>query len=597
MHLHWMSLEKKKGCELMKNKVPMCQDGTYGYGYLDDCGDVEGYVPCGRDFELVSVSHNIDTNEYYLTFQFEYMGEEHEITMTRNEAFDVNKLKAYASNGLDVNASNIRQAISVIALKENEYMKANYALEMCHSKLGWKDCIVDGVKVRVFFGEKGAKVKPSKYAPRQLDVSCKGTSKEWLEFVRANIVGNIGLEFMLSTAFASPLLAYLKPDIDCENFIVHLVGDSSTGKTTSVQLAISVFGNPVTDNLEIGNWEIGENKLISTWSATMNSLIARLMGVNGMLLGIEEMSMVDMQDMSSVVYKIASGVDKDRLTRDGEMKKRRSGTYIVVSTGEASLLGKCNHNIGLRVRVLEFSKRQWTQSANQSEMIKNFVLQHYGCVGMLYANRLVQYVETYGRQKLLDKYETMRQMYCERCTDNARKERMSSRYGLILLGAYLAKKLLKLDFDVDAICDFIINNENTSTDNVLNEYNDVYDKLISWVFANYNKFIQKGVAGIQRSEKVGRIEKVKGGLVELPDGRVAKMEVAIRVEYFRKFVKNVGYEDERMVLEWLKGKGLLNHEADRLTRHRKLVAVPELVYVVYIAEEKDEEIDAEPDEE
>ena len=82
-----------------------------------------------------------------------------------------------------------------------------------------------------------------------------GTLKAWQGMARL-AVGNSRLVFLLSTAFAGPLLQL----VGVEGGGVHLVGSSTVGKTTGLKVAGSVWGGG------------GLNGYIRTWRATDNAL-------------------------------------------------------------------------------------------------------------------------------------------------------------------------------------------------------------------------------------------------------------------------------------------------------------------------------------
>ena len=62
--------------------------------------------------------------------------------------------------------------------------------------------------------------------------------------INNHILGNPELEFALSSGLSSILLGYIGEDLGLESNIIHLVGNSTTGKSTALKLAISSFGYP-----------------------------------------------------------------------------------------------------------------------------------------------------------------------------------------------------------------------------------------------------------------------------------------------------------------------------------------------------------------
>lgn len=80
-----------------------------------------------------------------------------------------------------------------------------------------------------------------------------GSLEDWQKRIAARCIGNSRLIFSLSAAFAGPLLGICHE----ENGGFHLRGASSTGKTTSLYVAASIFGG---------------KDYIQRWRATANGL-------------------------------------------------------------------------------------------------------------------------------------------------------------------------------------------------------------------------------------------------------------------------------------------------------------------------------------
>ena len=225
--------------------------------------------------------------------------------------------------------------------------------------------------------------------------------------------------FVIAAGFASILLAVLKEYIDVDNFIIHLFGFSSSGKTTALYLATSIFGSP---DVRCGNG------LVSSWNGTKNALLRRLMNVNGVMLGLDEFSMSSERNVTSLVYTISEGKERERLSRDAKLLNCLSGTYIVMSTGECSIYSKTNGNLGLTVRILEMQDIAWTESAEQSENIKRFVKSNYGHGAVEFGKKLSEWLVDNSLDALFERYEDWRSYYCAMCTFKARMERMGGRY-------------------------------------------------------------------------------------------------------------------------------------------------------------------------
>ena len=544
------------------------------YGIRETTNNGTMFIPFGRDFCLSAISYNLDDAEYYLTLEFDYMGQNNSITIPKRDAADVKMLLPYSGKGLDISTDSAKVAVEIIRLKENLYYDNGYSLSYVHRKLGWKDYKDGDDTHRLFFGKYGNKFVASTYHPETFDIEPKGTLEDWTEFVNTNLADDVRIQFVLSVSFAAILRGYLDGKCDCDNFLIGLIGSSSSGKSTMLALMISVFGNP----------NIGARTLTATWNSTQNALQKRLLFANGYLHGLDELSLAGSRDMTATVYAIATGVEKGALSKERNLNPCDQSAYLVAFTGEHSLFEHTNQNAGLYMRVLEFMLDSWTSSANEAEDIKKFAGENHGTAAPAFADKLTLYVKKYGLGEVLEDYEKCRKLYENKSTREFGKERISSRYGLILLGAYFAKKLLKLKFDVKKIRDFIIECEGSADEETSDRYKACYERIISWAFRNKQHFVRGSNSTATYKEVYGKItaKRVAEAVNGIPTGKeFMEGEIAIIKDCFKKiYVDELGFESPKVITKWMKSNGYLDCEGDRQTRKRMVDGMLQKVYAV-----------------
>jgi putative DNA primase/helicase len=145
-----------------------------------------------------------------------------------------------------------------------------------------------------------------------------GTLEDWQNRIAALCIGNSRLIFSLSAAFAGPLLGICHE----ENGGFHLRGASSTGKTTSLYVAASLFGG---------------KDYIQRWRATANGLEATAKMYNDLLLLLDEMGEISPKDAGEVAYMLGNGTGKARADRSGGARDKAKFRCLFLSTGEISL--------------------------------------------------------------------------------------------------------------------------------------------------------------------------------------------------------------------------------------------------------------------
>jgi uncharacterized protein (DUF927 family) len=151
------------------------------------------------------------------------------------------------------------------------------------------------------------------------DLNKKGTFSAWKTMVQQHVLGQIALEVAV--------LIGLSPVISCEwgarNLVYHFMGDSTTGKTTSAILAVSVAGcpNPMETRKGLGADGKQLRSLMSSWKGTSNALIGKLDGLDGTLMVFDELSKVENTEvLTSTLYTISDGAGKDRMMSPTEMQ-------------------------------------------------------------------------------------------------------------------------------------------------------------------------------------------------------------------------------------------------------------------------------------
>ncbi len=146
----------------------------------------------------------------------------------------------------------------------------------------------------------------------------KRDADEWRDRVGQLCVGNSRLVFAVASAFAGPLL---RP-AGMESGGFHLRGDSSSGKTTALRLAASVYGGP---------------SFMQRWRTTDNALEAIAAQHCDSLLILDELAQVEGKVAGECAYMLANEQSKARATRNGAAWARLSWRLLFLSAGELGL--------------------------------------------------------------------------------------------------------------------------------------------------------------------------------------------------------------------------------------------------------------------
>lgn len=145
-----------------------------------------------------------------------------------------------------------------------------------------------------------------------------GTLADWQRHIAAYCVGNARLVLAVACGFAAILLH----PAGAESGGLHLVGESSTGKTTALKVAASVFGAP---------------DYLQRWRATTNGIESLAALRSDTLLVLDELAQVDPKEAGEIAYMLANGSGKARAGKNGAARSRQEWRLLFLSAGEVGL--------------------------------------------------------------------------------------------------------------------------------------------------------------------------------------------------------------------------------------------------------------------
>lgn len=243
-------------------------------------------VKIADPMSIKSIQQNIDEGTYKAIIKYKSFSGIKEITMPREDYLNKNNLIKYQSKGLDITHENIALLTQYFNEKEREAEIKNI-----HTKLGFYN--YEGKIIYKLYECIGIS---SKYEGIY-DVKPIGSKDEYIDMLNQEVIGNTALEFIVLVALSAVLLGYIGEDLGLDSIIFHLVGNSTTGKSTALKLAISLFGYP----------DVKRNGLFGTYNGTNNALIKKLTGLKGVPFALDEISMSYTQNFTNFIYAISNG--------------------------------------------------------------------------------------------------------------------------------------------------------------------------------------------------------------------------------------------------------------------------------------------------
>lgn len=268
-----------------------------------------------------------------------------------------------------------------------------------------------------------------------------GTLDGWRE-IPGLCAGNSRLVFALCLAFAGPLLRLSGMEGGGFSF----EGGSSSGKTTALQVAASVWGGP---------------EHVRSWRTTDNALEGVAALHNDNVLILDEVGQVGAAALSEAAYMLANGQSKGRAARDGTPRALLTWRLLFLSSGELGLADKLAEN-GLKSRGgqevrfvgLPVDKAMLTDfhglpdAGAVADRLKMLCAEHYGHAGRAFLQWLCAHREETGK----DIQASIPLIVDSICPPDATEQvrRVAKRFALVLAGGLAAQRagLLPPDMEI-----------------------------------------------------------------------------------------------------------------------------------------------------
>ncbi|MDM9596960.1 MULTISPECIES: DUF927 domain-containing protein [Pseudomonas] len=259
--------------------------------------------------------------------------------------------------------------------------------------------------------------------------SVRGSLDGWKAEVAAKCEGNPVLTLAIGCALAGPLLSL----VGVLGGGVHLVGDSSSGKSLAQLIGSSVWGDP--------------GIFAASWDMTKGGLEIEASSRNDTMLPLDEIKRADPKRVQEMAYSLANGQGKGTMTRDREARGKLSWRLLALSSGERSLSehaaisGNAAH-AGAELRMVDvnagtrthraFDELHGLEGADFHRQLTVAVGANHGHIGPTFVERLLA---SDDRPGLLEDFAGIRAQFVE---DNAQAGRVADRFAVIALAGEMA---------------------------------------------------------------------------------------------------------------------------------------------------------------
>lgn len=486
---------------------------------------------------------DIDTEQESVELAYKEEGQWKTRVVSRNTIANPNTLLKLASFGIEV-AGETNHALSAYLHSLLTKNKDDIPLVKGCSRAGWTNNDFNNFIPYVFDDiETTEKVYCSSEENKQI-LNCieqKGDYQKWLNMCKEIRSKGTMARIILASSFASPLL----PIVEALGFVTHLYGDSGSGKSLSLMLGMSIWGNPA------------QGKLFSSINNTLFSMELKMFALQNVPFAGDELQNLLMKERNydSLVYMISNGVGRGRGNKELEIVHNKTWKLAALTTGEDAII-KDNSHSGASARVLEVYANEDLFPDMDGRKIAQLLTQNYGYAGKEFIRNIIKT----GKEEI-------NRLYDIEYNELKKKENLNIKqinvFALVLLADKLANKWIFKD-------DQILDAEELIKLKVIKDKEDVdvsekaFEYILGIFSVNKNKFCRGDIPANSYYEVWGEI---------LTDGWVINKQI------LKRELERGGYSLTEVLRGWTR-KGYIKMYGDRPHYHSKKFCA-NVVKIVY----------------
>ena len=387
------------------------------------------------NLKQTGVGYDKRTQTVYRRFQFtDYLGNEVELLFAAGKHKDrEGELIRQLENAGCLLPLNRKEIAAIIASLDEQTTTDNFNVV---SQFGWLDDEAVFCTPLEVYGSPSVSLETD-FSEITADHTFgrKGKLKLWRQLIARMAFGNRVMTFALAAAFAGPLL---KP-LNVESGGFQLWGDSSTGKTTCLRAAMSVWA---------GN--------VVTWNMTINALDQLGSAYSDLLLPLDEVGAAPggIKQVLDTTYRLCGNGAKRRFTDTNSLRTNRSWFMSTAEKPSTELAQRegvdCDPGQLIRLTDIHadggksmgaFENLHSARSPGEfSDRIKAAAQEQYGTAGHAYLKKLIRDMAANhnGLRAWLERRMAFYQQHAPQLGLGGFHERISKRFALVYAAGALA---------------------------------------------------------------------------------------------------------------------------------------------------------------
>lgn len=305
---------------------------------------------------------NIETGEEQITITFKRDGYWTEITVPKIDIVTSRAITNLARFGVQVNSENARLLVKYLADVEM-YNADTIDIQHSTSKLGWHGNVFVPYDLSIVFD--------GEYRFKTLfqSIQEQGEYFKWITLAKQlRSCGRLEPRIALAASFSSVLIQPL----DALPFIVDFYGQTGGGKTVTINIAASVWGNPA-PGAYVGNFR--------STDASLETRADMLNNFPMILDDSKNASQYIRDNYETLIYNLCSGKGKGRSNKDLGAAKENTWSNVTICNGE-NPISEFADSGGAINRIIEIECCEDIYE-NPAE-INSAIMKNYGFAGRVF---------------------------------------------------------------------------------------------------------------------------------------------------------------------------------------------------------------------
>ena len=428
-------------------------DAGVSIAEITKSGDILKFIACPHPILPVERLVNIDTDTEKTKIAFFKDLRWREMTVDNSILANKSAITQLADRGVMVTSESAKDLVKYLAEVASLNMQT-IPFYRSISRLGW---------IEKDFAPYDTTIKYDGDADFQSiydHVGECGSYKLWLEHI-TDLRENINIRLMLSASFASVLIE----KVGALPFVLHLWGTTGFGKTVSLMVASSIWGNP-----DMGC-------LTRSMNATANSIVRTASFLYSIPFCADEMQQIKDRwgNYDNFIMFVCEGIDRGKAKAKGGVEEQKTWRNAFIFTGEEPVT-KANSGGGVKNRCIEIEvKEKIIPDGNKTA---NLVKENYGFAG----KKFVEYLQGISEESIKTEYKQIFTEIVEE-TDTTEKQDMSM--ALILLAdSYACEAVFagSKPLSLDEVKEYLVSAK------TIDMPERAYEWVVNWIAENNIRF-------------------------------------------------------------------------------------------------------------